>query len=53
MAKKNETEKKAEALVRGVITKNFKQKIDAETLRAVAEKVASVVAMVRNKKVTA
>ena len=33
----------AEAFVRSVVTQTFKQKIDAETLRAAAEKLARAV----------
>jgi hypothetical protein len=34
----------AEALVRRVLTESFKQKADAETVRAVAEKISQIVA---------
>jgi hypothetical protein len=34
----------AEALVRRVLTKSFKQKADAETVRAVAKKISQIVA---------
>jgi hypothetical protein len=34
----------AEALVRKVLTESFKQKADAETVRAVAEKISQIVA---------
>jgi hypothetical protein len=44
MAKKNETTKRAEAFVRDVLAKSFNQKVDAETLRTVAEKVVLAVA---------
>jgi hypothetical protein len=50
MAKKK-TLVDAEALVRRVLTKSFKQKADAETVRAVAEKISQVVAESAPKKV--
>jgi hypothetical protein len=43
MAKKN-TLTAAEALVRRVLTESFKQKADAETIRAVAQKISQIVA---------
>ncbi len=36
---------KAEAFVRDVLSKNFNQKVDSETLRTVAEKVSRAVAI--------
>jgi hypothetical protein len=40
----------AEALVRRVLTKSFKQKADAETVRAVAKKISQIVAEITPKK---
>ncbi len=51
MAKKK-VQVDAEALVRRVLTKSFKQKVDTETIRAVAAKLAQVVAESAPKKIS-
>jgi hypothetical protein len=43
VTKKNQALAKAEAFVRRVLAKSFNQKVDADTLRAVAEKVSQAV----------
>lgn len=43
MAKKSQATKQAEAFVQKVLTKSFKQKVNAETVRAVAAKVREAV----------
>jgi Zn-finger domain-containing protein len=40
---KKKTLEKTEAFVRRVLAKSFNQKVDADTLRAVAEKVSEVI----------
>lgn len=42
----------AEALVRRVLTKSFKQKADAETVRVVAEKILQIVTNSTAKKIS-
>jgi hypothetical protein len=43
MPRKKTTLLDAEAFVRRVLTESFKQKTDAETIRAVAEKISQIV----------
>jgi len=53
MSKKEKSVAKAEAFVRKVLAKSFKQTVDADTLRAVAEKVSQAVNAGTAKKVAA
>jgi hypothetical protein len=52
MPRKNDVLADAEALVRRVLSKHFKQKLDPDTVRAVAEKISQVVEESAPKKVS-